>query len=123
MEPVLLERLHRLEAIGELFDSAVRETMGDAVFDGFIKPQPGYVLPDKFAMFSQEGNRLVKEALAWFLPAAREAAERDGRDTFPKRLAAFQDLEVRTERQNDNNDFFGWFDPEQFDEAGNVIRR
>jgi hypothetical protein len=123
MEPVLLELLHRLEAIGELFDSAVREAMDDAVFDGFIKPRPGYVLPDKFAMFSDQENRRVKEALVWFLPAAWEAAERDGLDTFQKRLAAFQNLAVRTERQNDYNDFFGRSNPELFDEAGNVIRR
>ncbi len=45
--------------------------MDDAVFDGFIKPKSGYVLPDKFAMLSDDGNRLAREALAWFLPRTR----------------------------------------------------
>ena len=127
METVLLELLHRLEVIGdehgELFDSDVREAMDDAVFYGFIMPRPGYTLPDKFAMFKPEGDRKVLEVVSWFLPAAREAAERAGLDTFHKRLRAFQNLDVRTARQNDYNDFFGWSNPELFDEAGNVIRR
>src|SRR5712692_9697287 len=67
MDAVLLELLHRLEAIGdeheELFDSDVREAMDAAVFYGFILPKTGYVLPDKFAMFSDEGDRLVRQTL------------------------------------------------------------
>jgi hypothetical protein len=126
VEDVLLELLRRLEAVGdehgELFDSDVREAMDDAVFYGFIKPKPGYTLPDKFAMFTPEGDRKVREVLAWFLPVAREAAERARLDTLHKRLRAFQNLDIRTARKNDYNDFFGWFNPELFDEAGNVIR-
>jgi hypothetical protein len=127
VDEVLLELLHRLEAVGdahgELFDSDVREAMDDAVHYGFIKPKPGYTLPAEFAMFTPEGDRAVCEVLAWFLPVAREAAERAGLDTFHKRLGAFQKLEVRTARQKDYNAFFGWADPKQFDEAGNVIRQ
>jgi hypothetical protein len=127
MEDVLLELLHRLEIIGdaheELFDSDVREAMDGTVFYGFIKPRPGYILPDNFAMFSDEGNSLVKHALAWFLPAARAAGVRSGLDTFHKRLAAFQNLEVRTPQKNCYNQFFGWSNPEEFDEAGNVVPR
>jgi hypothetical protein len=126
MEQLLLELLHRLEAIGEqhkeLYDSDVREAMDDAVFRGFIKPERVYVLPDKFAMFSAEGDRQVRESLAWFLPAAREAAREAGLDTFHKRLAAFQNQEVRTGQQNDYNDFFGWSNPELFDKAGDVLQ-
>jgi len=106
-----------------LFDSDVREAMDDAVFDGFTKPNAGYALPEKFAMFTPEGDRMVREVLAWFLPVAREAAKWAGLDTFHKRLRAFQNLEVGTARKNDYNGFFGWSNPEQFDEAGNVIRR
>ena len=108
MEDVLLDLLHRLEAIGdehnELFDSEVREALDDAVFFGFIKPQPEFVLPEEFALFSAEGNRRVWKTLAWFLPLARQAAERVGLDTFHKRLAAFQNLAVRTRRKNDYNE-------------------
>jgi hypothetical protein len=97
--------------------------MDDAAFHRFIKPKLEYVLPERFAMFSDEGDRLVREALAWFLPAVREAAGRVGLDTFHKRLAAFQNLAVRTARQNDYSDFFGWSNPELFDEAGKVVKR
>jgi hypothetical protein len=127
VDDVLLELLYRLEAVGdahgELFDSDFREAMDAAVFYGFIKPKAGYALPETFALFTPEGDRKVREVLAWFLPAARQAAERTGLDTFHKRLWAFQNLEVRTARKNDYNDFFGWSNPELFDEAGNVIRR
>ena len=126
MDRVLLELLHRLEEIGEeheeLFDSDVREAMDDVVFSGFVKPKPGYVLPDKFGMFSTEGDELVREVFLWFLPAALQSAEQAGLDTFHKRLAAVQNLEVRTEEENDYNDFFGWSDPALFDELGNVIQ-
>lgn len=127
MDEVLMELLHRLEAVGdthgELFDSDVREAMDDAVFHGFIKPKPGYILPETFAMYTQEGDRKVQEVMAWFLPASRQSAEQYGLDTFHKRLMWFQNLDVRTARQNDYNDFFGWANPEQFDENGNVGRR
>jgi hypothetical protein len=119
--------LRRLEAVGdehkELFDTDVRWAMDAAVFRGFIRPQLGYALPDEFAMFSPEGNRQVREVFAWFLPAACLAADQAGLDTFHKRLGAFQNLEVRTTQQNDYNDFFGWANPELFDESGTVIRR
>ena len=72
--------------------------MGEAAFAGFVRPVPGYVLPDRFAMFTPEADRKVRDALAWFLPAACDAAERAGLDTFRKRLDAFQNLKVRTAR-------------------------
>ena len=63
MEQLLLELLIRLETVGErdesLFDTVVREKMGDQIFYGFIKPQPGYVLPDEYGMPDEE-NRLIK---------------------------------------------------------------
>ena len=124
MEQILLQLLKRLEAIGEehkeLYDSDVREAMDDAVFYGFIKPRPGYALPDAYAMFSADGNRLVREALEEYITAARALAPTVGVNTFHERLAAFQDLKVRTAHTNDYNDFFGWSDPKQFDSAGNV---
>ena len=127
VDEVLLELLQRLEAVGdehqELFDSEVRKAMDAAAHYGFIKPEPGYTLPVEFAMFSPDGDGQVREVLAWFLPAAHRAAELAALDTFHKRLGAFQNLEVCTARKNDYNDFFGWANPELFDEAGTVIRR
>lgn len=66
MDQILLELLMRLEAIGErdesLFDTVVREKIGDPIFYGFIKPEPGYALPDDYGMPDEE-NRLIKAAL------------------------------------------------------------
>ncbi|HEX5105337.1 MAG TPA: hypothetical protein VFV87_16075, partial [Pirellulaceae bacterium] len=48
MDEILLALLIRLEAIGdeheELFDSEVRERMGNAVFHGFVKPMYDFQL-------------------------------------------------------------------------------
>lgn len=123
-DKVLLELLQQLEAIGnsheELFDSAVREAMDDVVTDGFLKPKSDFELPSAFAMFSGEADQQIADAFAWFLPAANEAAEVDALDTFQKRLTAFQNLDVRTKKKNDYSDFFGWANPKDFDEAGNI---
>jgi hypothetical protein len=127
MEQILLELLIRLEAIGDrdesLFDTVVREKMGDAVSSGFIKPQSGFVLPDDYGM-PEEENRAIKAALGAYIEGARALAPAAGLDTFHKRRAAFQNPEVRTaEQKNDFDDFFGWSDPGLFDEAGNARRR
>lgn len=127
MEAVLLELLHRLEAVEnahpELGDTSVRDAMRRTVFAGFIRPQPGYTLPESFAMFTPEGNRRVQEVLAWFLPAANAAAESAGLTTFHQRLAAFQNGRVRTARTHDTEDYFGWAPAGQYDESGQLIRR
>jgi hypothetical protein len=128
MEQLLLELLYRLEAIGErdesLFDTVVRDKMGEAVFFGFIKPRPGYVLPDEFGMEGDD-NRLIRAALQTYIDDARALAPIVGVDTFHKRLATFQNLAVRTAEPhcNDYNDFFGWSPPGAFDAEGNVIRQ
>jgi hypothetical protein len=127
MEQLLLELLVRLEAVGDrdesLFDTVVRERMGNAVFFGFIKPRPGFVLPDDYGMPDEE-NRTIKAALGAYIEGARALAPAAGLDTFHERLAAFQNLAVRTaEQKNDYDDFFGWSNPELFDEAGNVRPR
>lgn len=127
VETVLLELLHRLEVIEdahpELGDSEVREAMSRAVFAGFIRPQPGYSLPASFAMFTPEGDRRVREVLAWLLPALTTAAEGAKLSTFHQRLAAFQNGNVRTARTNDTDEFFGWTEPDQYDEFGRVFGR
>jgi hypothetical protein len=126
MEKVIAELLARLAAIArehaEAGDTEVRERLDEAVHHGFLIPSPGYRLPDTFAMHSPEGDRAVREALEWFLATAGVAAAADGLDTFHKRLAAFQNPEVAIGPQRlCYNDFFGWADPERYDEAGNVI--
>lgn len=128
MEEVLAELLRRLAAIedahAEVGDTEVRERLDDAVHNGFLIPTPGYQLPDEFAMYSPEGDSAVQDALAWFLQAATAAAAAEGLDTFHKRLAAFQNLEVTVgPDQVCYNDFFGWADPQRYDTSGKVIPR
>ena len=128
MEQLLLDLLYRLEAVGErgesLFDTVVRDKMGEAVFFGFIKPKPGYTLPDEYGM-SDEDNVAIRAALHAYVEAASALAPAACVVTFHERLAAFQNLDVRTAKPhcNDYNDFFGWSPPHAFDAAGNVIRR
>jgi len=127
VEAVLLELLHRLEAVEdahpEVGDSDVREAMSRAVFAGFIRPVPGYALPESFGMYRPEGDRRVREVLAWFLPAFDAAADRAGLSKCHQRLAALQSNKVRTARANDTEEFFGWAPPEQYDESGGLLRR
>jgi hypothetical protein len=128
MEQALAELLKRLMAVedahDELGDTEVRERLDDAVHHGFLIPTPGYQLPNDFAMYSSEGNQAVRSAFVWFLPAATAAAAAEGLDTFHKRLAAFQNLDVTVGPERVcYNDYFGWADPERYDASGNVIPR
>jgi hypothetical protein len=128
MEKVLAELLERLvvivQAHAEVEGEAVEERLDDAVHHGFLIPTPGYRLPATFDMDSPEGDRAVREVLEWFLPAATAVAAAQGLDTFHKRLAAFQNLEVTVgPQQMCYNDFFGWANPEHYDERGNLIPR
>lgn len=127
MAELLAAFLNQLAAVGEqhreLYDSVVRQAMSNAVFQGFLRPLPGYVLPDEFGMKTADGNRRVREALATYIAGAWPAARGAGLTTFHQRLAAFQDSAVRTVRKRDYESFFGWANPDDFDEAGKVIWR
>jgi hypothetical protein len=75
----------------EVTDTEVRVNMRKAITDGFIDPQPGFVLPDEFGMADDEGDARVKAALATFLARARAWAEQASLSTAEARLRAFQD--------------------------------
>jgi hypothetical protein len=126
MDESLRRLLEELEAIGqnheELFDSEVRKRMGAAVFDGFVKPMPGFSLPDSFGMYSEEADRLVKQALREYIESANRRAEELGLTAFSSRLNAFQNGDVSTDKEkNYHDDFFGWWSPEHFDADGNPL--
>src|SRR5262249_12243174 len=105
-----------------LYDAVVREKMGNAVFFGFVKPRPDFVLPDDYGM-PEEENRAIRVALGAYIKGARTLAPTAGLNTFHKRLAAFQNSAVRTAGgKNDYEGLFGWSNPELFEEAGNVPR-
>ena len=76
-------------------------------------------------MHSPEGNRLVRQALAKYINAAKRAAKAAGLNTFHQRLAAFQNYTVKTSSQYEYSYdfFFGWMNPEDFDEDGDVVHR
>jgi len=107
-------------ATKSIYDTVVRENMGNAIFFGFIKVEPGFVMPDDYGM-PDEANQAIKAALGTYIEGARALTTAAGLDTFHKRLAAFQNSAVRTaEQKNDFDEFFGWSNPELFDETGNV---
>ena len=122
MQAILCRLLDRLDAIseqhGEVSDTAVRDVISEAVFDGFLRPSSGFALPDRYAMFSEEGDLLVKRALAEFLPAANHSAAEAGLSTFHERLSALQDDDVRSAGGNYFDDYLGWANPEDYDASG-----
>jgi hypothetical protein len=127
MQAILRRLLDRLDAIaeqhGEVSDTAVRDAISDAVFDGFLRPVSAFVLPDRYPMFSDEGDLLVKRALAEFLQAANHSAAEAGLSTFHQRLSALQDVDVRSAGGSYYDDYLGWADPEDYDASGAVRPR
>jgi hypothetical protein len=120
----LRKLLDDLERIGddheELFDSEVRDAMGLAIFTAVIRPEPGAEFPTDYGMESAKANASVARAIAAYCDSVRH--EFQGL-SFKERLAAFQDPEVVTEEGNEFDDFFGWANPDDFDDEGNVIAR
>lgn len=115
MKKLLQALLDDMSAIaeqhGEVFDTDVKEQMGQAIDHEFIAPLKDYVLPDEFGMFEAEGNAAVKAALAKFIAAAEATARKQGLLTRNERLAAFQDIDVRTtDGEYAYDDFFGHVD-------------
>jgi|SRR5918999_2585707 hypothetical protein len=127
MQANIRRLLDRLDAVaeqhGEVSDTAVRDAISEAVFDGFLRPSSGFALPDRYAMFSEEGDLLVKRALAEFLPAANHRAAEAGLSTFHERLSALQDVDVRSAGGSYFDDYLGWADPEDYDASGAVRPR
>lgn len=127
MDQVLLELLDRLEAVGsshkELYDSDVRQKLGNAVMDGFVRARQDYRLPSQFGLMDESANRSVREALARFIVDAKREANSMSLVTFHERLAAIQNRSVRSTRgRNDYEEFFGHSPPEFFDSDGTVVR-
>jgi hypothetical protein len=124
MQAILRRLLDRLDAIaeqhGEVGDTAVRDAISEAVFDGFLRPVSAFALPDRYAMFSEEGDLLLKRALAEFLAAANHSAAEAGLSTFHKRLSALQDADVRSAGGSYFDDYLGWANPEDYAASGAV---
>jgi len=91
-------------------DTAVREAMYDAVHKSYIAPASGYALPDEFGMFSPEGDKKVRAALAKFLAHPEVIAAGKDLKTPKQRLDAFQDSEVESNEGNCYDEYFGHAD-------------
>jgi hypothetical protein len=122
VEELLAKLLQNLEHIGErhgeVCDSDVREQMRAVISNGFVRQVPEYAIPESFGMFSEEGDRLVRQALESFVAAAKQKAAEQGLTNLHDRLAVFQNEDVVTPNGSYYDDFFGWSPPEQFDDAG-----
>jgi hypothetical protein len=124
LNELLRELLNRLDTIaadhGEVNDTAVREEMAKAILNGFFRKVTDYRLPDKFAMFSANGNIDVMVALAFFIGNVGEVGDFN---TFHKRLAAFQNESIVSDEGHNSDWFFGHWNTEDFDEDGERIDR
>jgi hypothetical protein len=91
----------------EVGDTDVREQMYEAVHKVFIVQQEGYTLPDRFGMFSDEGEKKVRAALVKFLVHPDVLAASKSLKTPEERLAAFQDADVESSEGNTYDEYFG----------------
>jgi hypothetical protein len=123
MDELLKSLLNRLEVVGkehtELYDTECRERMGDAVFDGFIRPREGFVVPSEYGLYSPDANARVRTAIYDYITAANSAAAALGLKSFHQRLSAFQNENVRSDIEGVYyDDVFGYCRPESFNELG-----
>lgn len=126
MDELLQTLLNRLESIGEdheeLYDTEVRQQMGNAIRDGFVRPRAGFMVPEQFGMLSDEANNKVRNAIIDYISQAKEKAAELGITRFHDRLAAFQNPDVQASLPGSTyEEFFGHVRPEFYDEHGNAI--
>ncbi len=126
MEEILRALLEQLERIGkaheELYDSDVRQEIGNSLMDGFVRTHADHPVPQEFGMFTPEGNGEVRAAVADFIDAASEKAVELRISCFHDRLAALQNRTVHTQHGYDYEEFLGHSPPEFYDAYGNVVR-
>jgi hypothetical protein len=119
----LLDLLQKLENIGEerdeIYDTVCRDKMGESIWHGFILPKEKYQLPDDFGLCTESRNEQVKIALQEYIIQANKIAE-EKKMNFHDRLNAFQDESVctATSQKIEFDDFFGWANPEEFNDSG-----
>src|SRR5262245_50869912 len=79
MRDALVRFLDALEAVAaeheELFDTDVREDMAMAIEERLVKKSEQGDVPDEFAMFSSEGNGLVRAAVMSYLAEVMPLAD------------------------------------------------
>ena len=112
---LLVEFMDRLESIGEdheeLYDTDVRERMGEVIDNLLISPTGSTEIPADMGMFSAEGNRRVVDALRHYLDRAVPRAEELGLDAAA-RSAAVWDGDAISAAGSSVDEFLGWRDPD-----------
>lgn len=112
----MLDSLDRLMDDGicpELGDTAVREAMFEAVYQGFVVGKPGFKLPDEYCSNRSEDDESdaeIKKVLQRFLKHPELSAARKTLKTKKERLAAFQDDSVVSDGGSYYDDYFGSLD-------------
>ena len=108
----------RLETIGdvheELYDTDVREQLAEILYFAFVWAHQLPVAPLSYGMFSEEGDKMVADAVVEFLSESLPAAAAEGVDVGQPRHAAIQDASILTKRQQHYDNFIGHCD-EPFD--------
>lgn len=110
------EELHTLlnlldtiaETSEEVGDTDVREQMGDAIHKGSLDPEDDYELPSTFGMFTDAGDKSVRNAISVFLTSVKPKIGSRGLGSPGERLHAFQDDEIKSSKGMFYDDYFGW---------------
>ena len=92
----------------EVFDTDVRERMWEVIQRRYLRLEPGFAIPAQLGMFSEAGNRRLREALEHHLRNLVAVADAFALDTEDKRLHAISHPAVTSEpRAYTFEDFFG----------------
>ena len=125
MDELLKELLNRLGQVGknheEIYDTECRDRMSNAIFDGYIRRLDAFVLPSDFGLYSPEANTAVCEALASYIDRANAQANVLKLRSFHERLSAFQNGDVKSDRKDYFDDFFGYSRPDAFNSEGEIV--
>jgi hypothetical protein len=97
------------EQHAEIFDTDVRERMWEVIQRRYLRLEPGFAIPAQLGMFSEAGNRRLRETLEHHLLGNLLAvADAFGLDTEAKRLRMIRNPAVKSEpRAYTFEDFFG----------------
>jgi hypothetical protein len=115
MKTALKKLLDTLDVIhethGELLDTEVCEALAAVLYNAYIRPAHGYVVPTSFGMFSPAADALVHTALSEFISEACGIA----RLRSPQqRLESFQDDSVVSASGRTYRCYFGHEDEDPY---------
>jgi hypothetical protein len=105
----LLDALEEVaEQHEEIFDTDVRERMWEVIQHRYLRLEPGFAIPADLGLFSNAGNRRLREALEHHLRNLVAVADVFALDTEDKRLRTISNPAVTSEPRGYRfDDFFG----------------